>query len=87
MGNPVIKCALNQIDSSTIDGNVEFVHSHVQLFSDVTSINSVFKFDKIVNNIDNFRSKCIFNSKISVILCILYFVFTQFLLNLLKHVN
>ena len=26
-----------QIDSSTIDGNVEFVHSHIQLYSYVTS--------------------------------------------------
>ena len=42
-----------QIDSSTIDGNVEFVTLSVQLYSDVTSVNSVFVSDKIINNSDN----------------------------------
>ena len=46
-----------QIDSSTIDGNVEFVHSHIQLYSYVTSVNSVFASDKIINNSDNFKIK------------------------------
>jgi len=42
----------SQIDSSTIDGNVEFSHS--QLYSYVTSVNLVFVSDKIINNSDNF---------------------------------
>ena len=55
---------LSQIDSSTIDGNVEFVHSqynHVN--SDVTSVNSVFVSDKIINNSDNFRIKSLSSAK------------------------
>ena len=51
----------NQIDSSTIDGNV-------QLYSDVTSVNLVFVTDKIINNSDNFRKKCLSYSKISFFL-------------------
>jgi len=33
---------LSQINSSTIDGNVEFVSLSVQFYSVVTSVNSVF---------------------------------------------
>ena len=65
-----------QKDSSTIDGNVELLS--VQLYSDVTSVNSVFVSDKIINNSDNFRIKCLSYSKISAILCVLYFLFLHF---------
>ena len=43
----------------------------VQLYSVVTSVNSVFVSDKIINNNDNFRIKCFSYSKISAILCVL----------------
>ena len=75
-----------QIDSSTIDGNVNCVHS-VQLYSDVTSVNVVFAFDKNINNSDNFRTKCVSYSKISAIWCVLNFLFLHFLYNLGKHVK
>ena len=39
-----------QIDSSTIDDNVE-----LQLYSDVISVNSVLVSDKIVNNNDRIK--------------------------------
>ena len=54
-----------QIDSSTIDGNVEFVHSQYSCF------HSVFVSEKIIKNGDNFIIKGISYSKISV----LYFLF------------
>ena len=60
---------IHQIDSSTIDGNVEFVCTLSRQF--VTSVNSVFVSDKIINNSDNFRIKCFSYSKISAILCVL----------------
>ena len=68
----------HQIDSSKIDGNVEFVHSQYSciLSSQLTSVNSVFASDKIINNRDHFRIKCLSHSKISAILCVLFFVFT-----------
>ena len=47
----------------------------VHLYSDVTSVNSVFVSDKIVNNSDNFRIKCLSYSNISAILRVLYFPF------------
>ena len=50
----------------------------VQLYSHVTSVNPVFAFDKIINNIDNFRIKSLFYSKISAILCVIYFLFLNF---------
>ena len=63
----------NQIDYITIDVNVKCVHSQVseQLYSDVKSVNSVFVFDKIINNSDSFRIKYLSGSEISVILCVL----------------
>jgi len=67
-----------QIDSNTIDGNVEFVQ-FVQLYSYVTSVNSVFVSDKIINDSDNFRIKCLSYSKIRAILSVLYFLFLHFL--------
>ena len=39
-----------------------------QLYADVTSVNSFFAYDKIINNSDNFRIKCLFHSKIIGIL-------------------
>ena len=69
-----------QIDSSTIDGNVEFVHS-VQLFSYVTSVNLVFVSDKINNNSDNFWEKCfILQENKCNLMCSLFSVFTLFYL-------
>ena len=46
-----------QIDSNTIDGNVELVHSQYKLYSNVTSVHLVFVSDKIINNSDNFEKK------------------------------
>ena len=66
-----------QIDSSTIDSNVEF-HSQDGLYSDVTSVNFVFVSDKIINNSENFRIKCFSYSEISAILWVLYFLILHF---------
>ena len=74
-----------QIDSSTIDGNVEFVHSQYSCNSDVTSVNSVFVSDKIINNSDYFRIKCLSCSKVSSIWCVLFFCLYTFLFNLGKQ--
>ena len=78
----------SQIDSSTIDDNVEFVHSQyscilssqvsIQLYSVVISVNSVFVSNKIIINSDNLRVKCLSYSKISAILFVLYFLFWHF---------
>ena len=56
----------------------------VQLFSDFTSVNSVFVSDKIIYNSDNFRIKCLFYSKISAILCVLYFLFLHLNLGIIS---
>ena len=56
----------------TIDGNVEFVH--------VTSVNSVFVSDKIVNKNDDLRIKFLSHSKISAVLYVIYFLFLHFLI-------
>ena len=57
----------------------------VQLYSDVTSVSSVFVSDKIINNIDNFRIKCLSYKEIN---CVFFsFRFNTFLSNLGKHVN
>ena len=50
----------------------------VQLYSDVTSVNSVFPSDKIIHNSDNFRIKCLSYSKKSTILFFLQFLFVNF---------
>jgi len=68
----------SQIDSSTINGNVEFVQSQYKLYSDVTSVNSVFVSDKIINHSDAFRIKCLSYGEISTILCVLYFLYLHF---------
>ena len=67
-----------QIHSSTIDGNIEFV----QLYSYLRSVISVFASAKIINDSENFRIKCLSYSKIIAILCVLYFLFYTFYLNL-----
>ena len=41
--------------------------------------------DKIINNSDHFKIKCLSYSKISAILCVFYFCFLHFLFNLRKH--
>ena len=44
-------------------GKVEFVCTLLmQMYSDVTSVNLVFVSDKIINNSDNFRIKCLSSS-------------------------
>ena len=73
--------SLKQIDSSTIDGNVELYTLSTVVFwrhkcqlsqvSTVTSVNLVFVSDKIVNNSVNLRIKWLSYSKISAILCVL----------------
>ena len=55
----------------------------VQLYSYVTSVNSVFVSDKIINKIDNFLIKCLSYSKISAII----FCFYTCLFNLEKYAN
>ena len=48
-----------QIDSSTIDGNVEFAHSHYSCIL-TSQVSTYFLSDKIIiNNSDNFRIKCL----------------------------
>ena len=69
-----------QIDSSTIDGNVEFVTLSVQLYSNVTSVKLVFVSDKMIINSDNFGTKCLSYGKISAFLCFMFSVFTLFYL-------
>ena len=69
-----------QIDSSTIDGNVEFVTLSVQLYSDVTSVNSVFVSDKIINNSDNFIIKRLSYNEKGAILRLIYFLFLHFII-------
>ena len=59
----------------------------VQLYSYATSVNSVYVSNKIINNIDNFKIKCLSYSKISAVVCVLYFPCLHFLFNLGKHVN
>ena len=50
------------------------------MYSDVISANWVFTSDKIINNSDNFRIKCLSYSKIIVIfMCSLFSVFTLFI--------
>ena len=88
--NPIKHFLRNtQIDFSTIDGNVEFAHS-VHLYSDVTSVNSVFVSDKTINNSENLRIKFLSYSKISANLFIYLFFIVCFyilLFNIRKHVN
>ena len=71
-----------QIDSSTIDSNVEFVLSQNSciLTSQVSSF-CVFVSDTIINNGDNFRMKCFSYSEISAILCVLYFLILHFFIS------
>ena len=57
----------------------------VQLFSDFTSVNSVFVSDKIIYNSDNFRIKCLFFSKISAIFFFFIFCSYTFLFNVGEH--
>ena len=66
-----IESSLHQIDFSIIDGNVEFAHSQYNL---------VFVSDKIINDSDNFKIKCLFY---------VFFIFLIYtiLFNLGKHVN
>ena len=68
-----------QIDSITIDGNLEFDTLSPAMYSDVTSFNSVFVSDKINNNRDNFRIIAI----CSVFIVSLFALFFNIKLNLI----
>ena len=59
----------------------------VQLYSYITSFNSVFMPEKIINNSDNFGIKSLSYSEKGAILCVIYFPFLHFLFNLEKHVK
>ena len=50
--------AFTQIDSSTIDGNVEFVHSQYSCILTSQGTTQFFLFDSIIINSANFRIKC-----------------------------
>ena len=52
-----------QIDSSTINGNVEFVHSQYSSVFLRHKCQLSFVSDKIINIRDNFRIKCLFYNK------------------------
>ena len=65
-----------QIDSSTIDGNVEFEHSQyscilsVQLYSYVTSINTFSTAVFLRHKYQHFQYSCILTSQVSTkVLC------------------
>jgi len=58
-----------QIESSTINVNVEFVYSEYSCILTVTIVNSCMS-DKIIINSDNFRVKCFSSCKISEMLCV-----------------
>ena len=47
----------------------------VQLYSYITSVNSVFMPDKIINDSDNFRRKSLSYSEKGAILCVIYLGF------------
>ena len=61
-----LKPQTTQIDSSTIDGNVEFVPLSTAVFLRYKCQLS-FLFDKIINISDNFRIKCLSNSNICAV--------------------
>ena len=69
-------CCSFQIDSSTIDGNVKFVHYQYNCISVFSRVNLVFVSDKIINNSDNFRIKCLSYSKINAILFFIFWFYT-----------
>ena len=59
----------------------------VQLFSDVTIVNSVFVSDKVlINNSDSLRIKSLSYSKISAIICVLYSLCLHFF-GILKNMS
>ena len=67
----ILKIGCSQIDSNTIDGNVEFVHSQYScILSSQVSIEFLSP-TKLSINSDNFRVKYFSYSKISAILCVL----------------
>ena len=78
----VAKAYRDPKDSSTIDCNVEFVHSQNSsiLTSQVSSF-CVLVSDTIINTSDNFRIKCFSYSEISAILCVLYFLIVHFFIS------
>ena len=67
--------SLYQIDSSTIDGNVECLHSQ---YSCILTSQVSYVSDKVINNSDHFKIKCLSYSKIRAISCVLYFLFLHF---------
>ena len=75
-----------QIDSSTIYGNVKFVHSQYSCILTSHLSIQVF-FNKIIKKIDNFRIKFLSYSKITAILCVLYFLFLHFFYLILENMS
>ena len=70
----LLKLGLYQIDFSTIDDSVEFVHSQYSCIL-TSQVSTQFVF---INNSDNFRIKCLSYSKISAIVCVLFCFYTFF---------
>ena len=70
-----------KIDFSSVDSKVAFKNSqYTAMYFYVTSDNLIVVSDKTINNSDNFRLKCLSFSKISALLCVLYFLFLHFFL-------
>ena len=78
-GTPYVLSGITQIFSNRFQYNRwqrRICTLSVQLYSDVTSVNSVFVSDKIIYNSDNFLLKCLSYSKTSNFMCF-YFLFLQ----------
>ena len=75
-----------QIDSSTLVGNVEFVHSQYSCFL-TSQVSTVFVSDKIIDNSDNFRLSAYLTVKYVKFYVFFIFCSYTFLFNLGKHVN
>ena len=67
----------NQIDSSTIDGNVEFVHSQCCCILTSQVSTQFLCLTKLLKKCDNFRLSAYY-SEISANLCVFYFLFLHF---------
>ena len=83
----LLACNL-QIDSSSIDGNAEFVHYQYSCILPLQVSTQFLCPTKLLLTVCsvNFRYKYLSYSEISLILCVLYFLFLLFF-NLEKHVN
>ena len=84
---PVLLSDRSNILSSTLDGNVEFVHSQysIAVFLGFFKCQQFYVSEKIIDNI--VIIKYLSYSEISAILCSIFYCFYTFLYNLGKHVN